>query len=191
MIYLEPLQKQHLKTILNWRNDARVRNNMYDPHEISLAEHYQWYERISLSESDRVFICQHDDNAVGVVYFSDYCQRSRNSSWGFYASSEAGAGAGVKMEYAALSYAFESLQLHKLNCEVISYNHEVINLHKKTGFVIEGTFRDFHCFEDKYYDVIRFGMLSDEWNVAQEGLEKRLNRMYVDRSTFQINIHAE
>ncbi len=78
------------------------------------------------------------------------------------------------MEYDAINYAFETLKLHKLNCEVIAYNKAVINLHKKTGFVEEGLFRDFHFYKAKYFDVIRLGMLDSEWLQAKIYLEKRM-----------------
>lgn len=177
MTELVPLREQDLDQVLSWRNAPGVRKNMYNAHEIAVDEHHQWFQRVSASASDQVFICRHDGRAIGVVNFRDYRRRSNNSDWGFYAAPDASPGTSVRLEYAALYHAFESMQLHKLNCEVIAYNREVINLHKKTGFVVEGIFRDFHYYDGHYHDVIRFGMLNSEWPLARGKLEARLAKL--------------
>ena len=172
---LRPIEKNDLGKVLEWRNAPEVRNNMYTTHVITEDEHLQWFSRVQQDPSLFYFICKMDRQDAGVICFTDYNPTRGNSSWGFYAALEPPKGAGIFMEYEALKYAFETLKLHKLNCEVIIYNKSVINLHKKTGFVEEGVLRDFHFDGEIYQDVVRLGMLESEWPTAKAKLEKRLS----------------
>jgi len=67
------------------------------------------------------------------------------------------------MEFLALDYAFDSLGLHKLECEVLAFNTPVIGLHKKFGFTVEGIIRAHHKVDQEFVDVYRLGILNDEW----------------------------
>jgi len=81
------------------------------------------------------------------------------------------------MEYLALNMAFFELNLHKLNCEVLDINPAVINMHKKVGFTIEGTFREDHFNGERYCDIVRFGMLAHEWIDSHRAkLEQRMRK---------------
>lgn len=171
---LIPIQISDLELILKWRNNPDTRKNMYTSHEISWEEHKRWFSEQKDDPSRFYFKCSNEDVDIGVVYFTDYHAERGNAFWGFYSGFEAPAGAGIIMEYDALRYAFDTLKLHKLNCEVVSYNKAVINLHKKTGFTEEGVFRDFHYYDGQYHDVIRLGMLASEWEKVKFRLQKRL-----------------
>ncbi len=113
----------------------------------------------------------------GIVNFTRFVPGNGDIFWGFYASPDAPGGTGLKIEYDALCYAFDTLGIHKLNCEVLAFNKKVINLHKKSGFLEEGYFRDFHHSDGQYFDVVRLGMLTSEWTKARGEIEKRLATM--------------
>jgi len=150
---------------------------MYTSHEISWQEHNDWFNSVQTDSTRLYFIYSDGGDDHGVVYFTDYKPQQAIAFWGFYASDKAPGGTGILMEYDALGYAFETLKLHKLNCEVISYNKAVINLHKKAGFIEEGLFRDYHYFEGRYFDVVRLGMLDSEWEQARDYLQKRIAQL--------------
>ncbi|MDT8384239.1 MAG: UDP-4-amino-4,6-dideoxy-N-acetyl-beta-L-altrosamine N-acetyltransferase [Gammaproteobacteria bacterium] len=174
---LEALREEDLLLVLSWRNAPEVRGNMYSAHEISVVEHMNWYQETKNDPSRLDFIYSDEGRKCGVVYFTQLSIEKRTAFWGFYAASDAPKGTGLKMEYAALEHAFSVLGLHKLNCEVIAFNRGVINMHKKTGFVEEGLFRDFHFDGATYHDVIRFGMLASEWEQCRPALLQRIARV--------------
>lgn len=174
---LEPLREDDLLLVLGWRNTPEVRGNMYSSHEISIAEHMNWYQEAKNDPSRLYFTYSDEGHKLGVVYFTQLSAVKRMAFWGFYAAPDAPKGTGLKMEYAALEHAFSLLGLHKLNCEVIAFNRQVINMHKKTGFVEEGQFRDFHFDGATYHDVIRLGMLASEWEQCRPALVQRVARL--------------
>lgn len=173
-IELIPLKKDDLEMILNWRNAPEVRMNMYTNHEISLEEHISWFERIRIDLSKKYFIARLNNEPIGVVGFYDINEISKISDWAFYASQNAPRGSGALMEYAALEYAFSSLKLYKLKCEVLGFNSAVVKLHTKFGFHIEGTHRDAFYDGSKYHNIIHLGIFSNEWNSIKNTLKAKL-----------------
>jgi RimJ/RimL family protein N-acetyltransferase len=69
------------------------------------------------------------------------------------------------------------LSLHKLNGEALVSNSASVNLHKKFGFTREGVFRDQHFDGTHYVDVIRFGLLSAEWEPQRDRLRARIAQL--------------
>lgn len=171
------IQNDDLEMILSWRNSSSVRQNMYTRHEISFEEHQKWWKVASESNDQRYFIYEHDDKPLGVVSFTQININDSNSSWAFYASPDAPRGTGSRMEFLALEKAFKGMNLHKLYCEVLSFNEPVVKLHKKFGFRLEGGFKEHHQVDGTYVDVIRLGILRSEWESIRE--------VMLDKLTFQ------
>ena len=172
---LRTIAEEDLEQVLLWRNEPGVRKNMYTNHLISWKEHKAWFENVKNDHLKRYFIFYSKKKDLGVINFTDIDFHAGSAFWGFYASKKSPPGTGLMMEYCALKYAFDELRLHKLNCEVIEFNKSVINMHKKYGFKVEGTFRDY-CFDGKrYHDVVRLGITENEWEEARPSLLSRIN----------------
>lgn len=161
---LRSVNSEELILMLSWRNAPSVRMNMYTQHEIGLDEHLAWWERIQGRTDQKYFMYDFQDTPLGIVAFNGIDQNSKNSEWAFYASPDALKGTGSRMEYLALDYAFNTMKLHKLTCEVLEYNSSVIRLHEKFGFKVEGIFREHYHLNDKFFDIYRMGILSSEWS---------------------------
>ncbi|MGM3293799.1 GNAT family N-acetyltransferase, partial [Escherichia coli] len=69
-----------------------------------------------------------DGISVGAAFMSDIDLLNRRASWAFYLADEStrGRGVGGAVEYLVLHHAFEVLGLHKLCCEVLSFNAAVV-----------------------------------------------------------------
>jgi len=139
---------------------------MYTTHEISLDEHRSWFERIKDDPTKRYFVFLDDDEPLGVIAFTDIHRGNQTAAWAFYAGEAAPRGTGSRMELAALDYAFDTLALEKLWCEVLAFNTGVLELHRKFGFQQEGVFRSHHVAGSERVDVHRLGILRSEWTPA-------------------------
>ncbi len=60
-------------------------------------------------------------------------------------------------------YYFEELRYQKMNAQVYSFNTASLALHDKLGFIREGTLRRMVYTGGRHYDVIAFGMTSEEF----------------------------
>ncbi|MGB0466070.1 MAG: UDP-4-amino-4,6-dideoxy-N-acetyl-beta-L-altrosamine N-acetyltransferase [Pontibacterium sp.] len=160
---LRTIQPNELELMRSWRNAPNVRVNMYTRHEISQQEHLRWWESIAARPDQQYFMYEINGLPLGIIGFTGINTDSKNSAWAFYASPEAPPGTGSRMEFLALEYAFYTLNLHKLYCEVLAFNTPVIKLHQKFGFKVEGIFREHHNIDSTYADVYRLGLLATEW----------------------------
>lgn len=171
------ITQSDLKKMLEWRNEPAVRDNMYTHHVISLAEHLSWWEKASKMEHCKYFIYQSKGVPMGVIYFTNINQEHGNASWGFYTSPEAPKGTGSKMEFLALEYAFNDLKIHKLNCEVLSFNSAVIKMHQKFGFIVEGEVREQHLKDNALHNICLLGITRTEWQSCHDAIYSRLIKL--------------
>ena len=171
---LRAIREDELGLMLSWRNAPKVRENMYTRHEISMSEHLDWWGRSKGREDQRYFMFERFEKPVGIVGFSSIDSINSNSSWAFYASPDAPRGTGSRMEYLALEYAFDSLGLNKLYCEVLGFNVAVVKLHQKFGFKVEGVLREQHLHGISFVDVYRLGILSSEWRERSVALKEKI-----------------
>ena len=175
---LRLIKDPELELMLSWRNAPVVRENMYTTHEISLAEHLSWWKWASASDNQQYFMYEFKGQPLGIVGFTDIDRVNQNSSWAFYAAPNAPKGTGSRMEILALDYAFNQLGLHKLCCEVLSFNIPVIKLHEKFGFKLEGILRDQYHREGSFIDIYRLGLLAREWEIARDPMIVKLSRTF-------------
>ena len=169
-----PIKENNLQMILDWRNAPEVRENMYTSHEISITEHKRWFDCLEKDNSKAYFIATINGTECGVVGFSEINSVKGVATWAFYCSPNALRGSGSLMEFFALEYAFNKLHLHKLRCEVLSFNKAVVKLHTKFGFIIEGQHRDAFYRDEKYHDIIHLGIMENEWKEHRTTMQKKL-----------------
>lgn len=176
---IRPIYDDELEIMLEWRNTPEIRNNMYTTNIISLENHLKWYQNIKNNPNMNYFMyVDAQNNPSGIIAFTDIDFKNNHAFWAFYANPIAQKGTGSKMEFLALDYAFNQLNLHKLNCEVLSHNHTVIKLHKKFGFIEEGIFRQQHIHENKYINIHRLGILKSEWEYQRKNMLELLRKLY-------------
>jgi UDP-4-amino-4,6-dideoxy-N-acetyl-beta-L-altrosamine N-acetyltransferase len=158
----------------DWRNSPGVRGMMYTQHVITPEEHAAWWAGQSSRNNCRHLIFATDQEDMGVVSFYDISARNGTAVWAFYARPDAPKRTGRRMEATALDYAFETLGLRKLMCEVLAHNKRVVALHKAHGFRVEGVFRAHMVIAGEAEDVIRLALLSDRWRGIRQAVRQEM-----------------
>lgn len=161
---VRPVDTTDLAQMLVWRNQPQIRACMLTQHEISFAEHQQWFERSSQDPMRRLLIVEEAGLPLGFVGFSGV-ETGAIATWGFYAAPDGAKGAGTRIGSTALDFAFNTLALHKVCGQALAFNEASIRMHQKLGFRQEGVLRQQHKMADGYHDIICFGLLKDEWNM--------------------------
>jgi len=148
-----------------WRSSDEVRPYMYDRAEISRETHDAWYTQLLRREGRMGWIIAMDGKPVGAAFVSQHDHENRRATWAFYLAdpSTRGRGVGSAVEYLVLEHAFGELGLHKLCCEVLSFNTAVVAMHKKFGFVEEGRLRDHWYRDGEWVDTHVLAMFEDAW----------------------------
>lgn len=168
---LVPMSDFHLEQVLAWRNDPRVRQNMYTQHVISLAEHVKWWTAANNRSDRKYYIFQRDGLDAGFVSITDIDRLNGTASWAFFSATNSPKGTGTRMERAALKMAFEELSVRKLCCEVLDFNSRVTAFHQHFGFRIEGTLSAHKLVNGRYCDVILMAAFADDWRKSKEANE--------------------
>jgi UDP-4-amino-4,6-dideoxy-N-acetyl-beta-L-altrosamine N-acetyltransferase len=160
------VQSDDLPEILSWRNSPEVRKFMYTRSEIALKDHLVWWNKISQNPKYIYLIYEYEGVPMGVVSFSHIDFVNKNCSWAFYAAPKAIFGVGPRMEFLAIEFAFSTLRMHKLYCQVLDFNVAVVNLHQKFGFLMEGVLKKHHLYDGRFIDIIQLGLISKKFRLG-------------------------
>lgn len=106
-----------------------------------------------------------DGRIVGesVLNEIDWEARSANFRIGIFHPEERGNGLGSWMINVTRDFAFEMLNLHRLELDVYSFNPRAEKAYLKAGFKREGVLRDAIWTGEEYADDILMAILEDEW----------------------------
>lgn len=176
---LRPIEKADLALILSWRNSDRVRLNMYTDHLITPEEHARWFAAALSDDRGRFLVFEDQTHPLGFVSFTGITPAHGRCTWAFYIGEpNAPRGTGSAMEMFALDYAFGSLKLRKLCCEVLDFNANVVKLHKHFGFHEEGLLRQHYLKGERYADVVVMARMADTWPAERAALYPKIFQAY-------------
>jgi RimJ/RimL family protein N-acetyltransferase len=105
------------------------------------------------------------DELVGFLELGEVMWNHR-TSWlavGIGEAAQRGRGYGQEAMSLALDFAFNELNLHRVQLTVFSYNTPAISLYEKLGFQREGVFREFMQRDGQRHDMLLYGILRHEW----------------------------
>jgi RimJ/RimL family protein N-acetyltransferase len=106
-----------------------------------------------------------DDTLIGfVVLFNiKWSNQSAEMAIGIGVPEYRGRGYGSDALRLILNYAFNELNLHRVELTVIDYNTGAIRAYERAGFVREGVKRQAIQRGGQRFDLIAYGILRDEW----------------------------
>lgn len=169
---LRPMAEQDRARVLAWRNQDRIRANMYSDHVISADEHDRWFDRALSDASAAYRIFEHQGRALGFVSFTGIDRANDRCRWAFYlGEADAPRGSGAAMEFLALDEVFGVIGIQKLCCEVFTFNAGVVRLHQRFGFVQEGLFVRHYRKAGEMQDIVCLARFADAWPTDREALK--------------------
>ncbi|HFU76356.1 MAG TPA: UDP-2,4-diacetamido-2,4,6-trideoxy-beta-L-altropyranose hydrolase, partial [Arcobacter sp.] len=129
-IHLSEYEKE---MILNWRNDNTVSKWMLTQDKISLDEHLAYIDSLSSREDRLYFLVKKQDEAIGIIDFTDIDFTNSKVECGLYAKPNLKGVGGVLMSR-IIDYAFNVLNMKTLIAEVFDNNKAAIKLYQKYRF---------------------------------------------------------
>ncbi len=168
-IRLTGLRKSDVPTILKWREDTRFlrlwnSNPLIERSEVSLNE---WIDEAGKTDRELTFAIRlhNQDELIGVTGITGIAWPNRVAYLGIGIGEPDnwGKGYGTEATYLIIQYAFNELNLYRLQLTVFEYNPRAIALYEKVGFQKEGVFRKFVERDGQRYDMYLYGLLRDEW----------------------------
>lgn len=106
-----------------------------------------------------------DDKPLGALTFSQV-DPSAHSVWvgiGIGPEENWGKGYGTEAMQLAARFAFEQMNLHRINLNVFSFNPRALRSYEKVGFVHEGTIPEVLLRDGQRWDMHYMGLLRSDW----------------------------
>lgn len=171
---LRKITEADLEQVRLWRMLPDITRYMYTEPQISPEQQRAWFERISRSDRDLVWIVELTDGnlPVGVLSLNDIDRVHSRCAWAYYLGSDQARGKslGKLLECNIYDHVFLTMGLNRLWCEVLAFNDRVVKLHETFGSKVEGILRSHIIKHGEAHDVVRMAILRAEWLERREQL---------------------
>ena len=137
LIKLEPLTKEDLELVRNWRNDPKIQKYMEYRQTITPEQQVVWFETQKKEES-HYFIIEVNKKKIGLANIKniDKGQRIGESGVFVYEDDLLNSLTPYAIVLKLLDFGFNNLNLIKIYCHILKSNPRAIRFNKSLGFRI-------------------------------------------------------
>jgi RimJ/RimL family protein N-acetyltransferase len=162
-IELDDLDQLHI-----WANDPSTQDIIGNIHFPSSKEYQtQWFNKLQTDTlNQRLAITTEEDGLIGLSSIMNIDWRNRHAWHGIILGDKdiRGKGYGVDTVMATMRYAFDEMNLERLDGSIIEYNTISYSLYcNKLGWKEEGRKKNYYFRRGKYYDQIVVGINRDNY----------------------------
>jgi len=165
-VRLRPVQESDLPHFQRWLADDELRRWMGGlPAQPTLEEEYEWYFR-RREDPDSVLwaIETADGELLGTTELRLSLENRRGEvGIGIFDRENWGKGYGTAAMLLVLEYAFEDLELNRVELTTDQDNARAIRSYEKCGFVREGVLRAYRVIDGRPSDSVMMAVLRDDW----------------------------
>ncbi|WP_203332247.1 GNAT family N-acetyltransferase [Planococcus beigongshangi] len=134
---------------------------------VSKIQQEKWFLANTNTQNDiRLIIETNEDGAIGFANIVDIDWKNRSAFHGIKIANKKfrSRGIGTDTVMAVMRYAFEELQLNRLDGTIIKYNEPSTKLYcDKCGWKVEGIKRKAVFKSNEYHDELMVGILKEEY----------------------------
>lgn len=168
-VRLTAITQEDLPTLARWHNDAgflRLLDARVAKPQTT-AELGKWLDDAQRSPNGYLFAIRplEREDLLGWIEL-DGILWNQGVAWlgiGIGDREHWGQGIGGEALRLALNFAFNELNLRRVQLTVFAYNDRAIALYERLGFVREGAYREFLSRDGERYDMYLYGLLRREW----------------------------
>ena len=169
LVVLRAIEEDDLPHLSRWANDPVTQDGIGEIHfPSSLDFHQDWFVRLKDDRLNQRFVVEVPD--VGVIGISSVMNidwRNRHAWHGLVIgeSGHRGKGYGVDAILATMRYAFDELNLERLDGSMIAYNQVSIDTYcgDKVGWKEEGRRRNYFYRKGSYWDQVVVGVTRSDY----------------------------
>lgn len=167
-VYLRRLERKDLEgNYFDWLNDYEVTRWLETgtfPNSIEAME--SWFEKMDSSPNDIIFaVCDKEtDRHMGNIRIHiNWVDRTAETGRIIGEKDFRGKGYGFESLKLAIDYCFKRLNLNRVGGGTVAGNIPALKTWEKLGYTIEGRLRKAAYRDGEYHDIIRAGILREEW----------------------------
>ena len=171
-IRLRELQDKDVTFMLEWMHDPEIQKRFKK--DMLIASEGDALRFIKSAREENIYetganlhcaIVNEYDEYLGTVSLKDIDYISKTAEFAIALRPKMhGSGYGFRATGLMLKKGFEELGLHRVFLSVYSNNLAAIRLYEKSGFKLEGEFRDHNFIDGKYVSWKWYGILEDEFH---------------------------
>lgn len=178
-IKLTPLEESDADFLYVWQNASNVRDltmGFRFPVQKETVKEWIKNQREQNGKSRVVFAIRQEERLVGTIQLHSLEPYQRKALLGIYIGETGKRNTGVGFVSCALviDYAFNGLNIRKIDLEVLSINQNAIALYEKLGFKKEGTKINDYFLDGQYLDVYIYGLQQADWKIIVPSRAHRL-----------------
>jgi RimJ/RimL family protein N-acetyltransferase len=171
-IDFRPLEVDDEPLLRRWINDPRIWSTLNQRPPVNACREREWLENQGKSPTDYVFgiVLRKTGQLIGSCGLHGINVRSHCASLGIMIgeSELQNCGHGSEAMRLLLRFAFEELNLNRVELCVFDHNPRAIHVYEKCGFVLEGRHRQALWRHGQYHDILRYAVLRSEWKPVAE-----------------------
>lgn len=171
-VRLRAIERSDIPNFVRWFNDPEVRRylpTMYAP--LSTAQEERWFEDMLQRQGKEQFVFAVESRMgdewvpIGTTGLHQINWKDQSAVFGIALGEKAywDQGYGTDVVRTMLRFAFEELNLNRVELEVIKENARARRCYEKAGFRYEGTRRQAAFLEGTYHDSHLMSILREEF----------------------------
>jgi RimJ/RimL family protein N-acetyltransferase len=176
-LWFRPVEVADAPRVAGWINDPRVRKHLATRvFPLNLLAEEEWIKRVSALPSPTVseqvvllFGLLGAEAPIGSTGFHGINWVVRRAEWGILIGEAEHWNQGYGREVARrmLRYAFEEMNLNRVELRVNTANLAGVKAYEAAGFVREGTLRQASWVDGRHEDILVMSVLRQEWKVRE------------------------
>lgn len=174
-VVLREATRDDMANKVRWFNDPKVSKTLLLEENLDLEKTLEWFDRHKEDNSRHDLVIETKEaepiGITGLLHIDPvhktaecFCVIGEKAYWG--------KGLGTEVHAALIDWGFKHLGLHKIWADIRAENIAIIKVIERLGFKIEGTLREEKCIGQKRIDVVRIGLLRDEFYRACPEMRK-------------------
>jgi RimJ/RimL family protein N-acetyltransferase len=172
-VVLRDVQRADMENKVRWFNDPQVNKTLLLEDKLDLQRTLKWFDEHARDDSRKEFIVESKQGEsigiTGLLHINRrhgtaecYCIIGEKAYWG--------KGIGTEVHKLLVDWGFKNLGLNKIWADIRAENIAIIKVIERLGFKVEGTLRQERIIDGKRIDVVRIGLLRDEFYQLHPGL---------------------
>jgi RimJ/RimL family protein N-acetyltransferase len=167
-VRLRAIEREDVPTFVRWFNDPEVRQFLLLYQPMSTAQEERWFESLATRDDFIFAIEAHVGEQwihIGNTGLHQLDWKNRSATFGIALGEKAcwGQGYGTDATRTMLDFAFRTLDLHRVELEVFEFNPRAMRCYEKVGFRRDGTRRQSHFYDGRYWDAYWMSILQQEF----------------------------
>lgn len=164
----------HLNDCVHWLNDSELTKFLLVGRYPQYAEsEKEWFNNTINQIQTKISLAIHrkDNHAfIGIMSLEKINYIHRTATTGSFIGNEndRGKGYGHDAKMVLLNYAFNRLNLRKINASAIAFNERSIKFNQGCGYKIEGVLKQQAFVDGQYYDEVLLAVFADDFKPLWE-----------------------